>query len=1175
LTTLDSNACRRLLWPAPWRFLLAWTAIAWVAALLFAPAAGAFELHVNCGGGAYIAQGGTSFVADRGYSGGTYGYVDGWEAVPTWHTIGGTNDVQLYTTTRNGFPQLAGVLEYRFDVPNGSYLVTLHCVEVFKHSTGENQFDVLIEGAPALSDIDLYGMVGLDYAIDFTAAATVNDGVLNVLMDPDIGFASLAAISVITRASDTTAPTPPAGVVASDNYLGVGLDWPDNPEDDLLGYQVERSTSPGGPFVQVTTTPLRVSHYLDSAGAGGTFYYRVLAADAFGNVSAPSGTVNGTSLGHTATSLPVVQIVIDPANLETLNDNPTSDDYVPLQVAFGGQLFPSATGRYRGNISRSLSKKSWKVKLGGGGTYLGKDNFNFNGEFIDKSLLRSALSYEVLEREGCPSPDESFVHLVVNNNWMGVRTDAENISNEFLTRVGLSTVNANVYKALGLPFPNPQSNLVPLPNASDYPLAYEKELGNPTDYSDLIQFINDVNFTGQDSTFLYLASHMNLNRLFDFYSSEVVLQNTDLTYKSWLLHHDLTKDRWTLIPWDTDLTFGNIWPFSPNVSTTESIFLGSSNRLFLKIATDPMLRQLHLDRIRQIFAGSLAPQSIEPMVDSMYAVVQTDAERDWWKWGWEANDWFHQQPAELKGFVTSRQSYLAGQIASIEAPTDLCINEFMAANQSAVQDEWGEFDDWVEILNRGATPQSLLGLYLTDDPTIPGRFALPDTTLPAGGRALVWCDNQVAQGRWHAPFKLEQNGETIGLYSGGLPTSPPIDVKVFDAQYTDASYGRLPDGTAIWAFMPTPTPLAPNVAGGNLRPQITNVSHFPPSPPANVQVRVNADLYDDGTLTSTQVRYDAGSGFVSVTMFDDGLHGDGVSGDGTYGAFIPGQPPSTSVDYFVRAQDNLGAISVDPPGAPGVTHNYVTGYVPPPLFLNEFMAQNTNVIQDEGGDFADWIEIWNSGPSAIDMTGMHLTDILSNPTKWTFPTWTIASNDYIIVWCDNEPAEGPLHASFNLAAGGEQIGLFDTDALGVGLIDTTSFGPQTANVSRGRLPDGGLWRVLLAPSPGATNGTADGVGESGAPPVALALRGPFPNPFAGGGARLEVDLPAAGPVELKVYDVTGREVRRLLAADLGAGHHRATWDGRDGRGARVASGVYWFRLEARGEVRETRALLLR
>jgi flagellar hook assembly protein FlgD len=77
------------------------------------------------------------------------------------------------------------------------------------------------------------------------------------------------------------------------------------------------------------------------------------------------------------------------------------------------------------------------------------------------------------------------------------------------------------------------------------------------------------------------------------------------------------------------------------------------------------------------------------------------------------------------------------------------------------------------------------------------------------------------------------------------------------------------------------------------------------------------------------------------------------------------------------------------------------------------------------------------------------------------------------------------------------------------------------------------------------------------------------------GAALEIELPASATVELKVYDVTGREVRRLVQGAMPAGRHRAAWDGKDSRGARVASGVYWFRLKAAGEVREARALLLR
>ena len=140
MTSLSPHARRRHTCPAFFGLLIAWSA-----AVLIAPQAAAFELHVNCGGGLYNAVGGPTFVADRAYGAGTYGYVDGWEAVPTWHTIGGTEDVPLYASTRNGFPQFGGILEYRFTVPNGSYLVTLHCSENFKHSTGENQFDVLID----------------------------------------------------------------------------------------------------------------------------------------------------------------------------------------------------------------------------------------------------------------------------------------------------------------------------------------------------------------------------------------------------------------------------------------------------------------------------------------------------------------------------------------------------------------------------------------------------------------------------------------------------------------------------------------------------------------------------------------------------------------------------------------------------------------------------------------------------------------------------------------------------------------------------------------------------------------------------------------------------------------------------------------------------------------------
>ena len=55
------------------------------------------------------------------------------------------------------------------------------------------------------------------------------------------------------------------------------------------------------------------------------------------------------------------------------------------------------------------------------------------------------------------------------------------------------------------------------------------------------------------------------------------------------------------------------------------------------------------------------------------------------------------------------------------------------------------------------------------------------------------------------------------------------------------------------------------------------------------------------------------------------------------------------------------------------------------LFVNEFMADNDNIIADEYGQYDDWFEIYNAGPAPVDLGGMYLTDNLNDPTNWMIP----------------------------------------------------------------------------------------------------------------------------------------------------------------------------------------------
>ncbi|MEP7027220.1 MAG: endonuclease [Candidatus Eisenbacteria bacterium] len=98
-----------------------------------------------------------------------------------------------------------------------------------------------------------------------------------------------------------------------------------------------------------------------------------------------------------------------------------------------------------------------------------------------------------------------------------------------------------------------------------------------------------------------------------------------------------------------------------------------------------------------------------------------------------------------------------------------------------------------------------------------------------------------------------------------------------------------------------------------------------------------------------------------------------------------------------------------------------------------------------------------------------------------------------------------------------------------------------------------------------------GVGDTGRG-WTLRLRANAPNPF---GARTSITFDLAQPeyVSMRVYDVSGRLVRTLVArGPMDAGSHSAEWNGRDDDGAQVAAGLYFYRLEA-GDAQETRRMV--
>ncbi len=140
----------------------------------------------------------------------------------------------------------------------------------------------------------------------------------------------------------------------------------------------------------------------------------------------------------------------------------------------------------------------------------------------------------------------------------------------------------------------------------------------------------------------------------------------------------------------------------------------------------------------------------------------------------------------------------------------LRINEFMPSNTSTFADEANEFDDWLEIYNGENNPVSLAGKFLTDNLSIPDKWALPDITLEAGEFLLIWVDGQPEQGQLHAPFRLSANGEEIGLFGEDETSIFPIDTLSFGPLTSDLAFARTLDGTGDFTSTDQPTPGSSN-----------------------------------------------------------------------------------------------------------------------------------------------------------------------------------------------------------------------------------------------------------------------------------------------------------------------------------------------------------------------------
>jgi spore coat protein CotH len=128
----------------------------------------------------------------------------------------------------------------------------------------------------------------------------------------------------------------------------------------------------------------------------------------------------------------------------------------------------------------------------------------------------------------------------------------------------------------------------------------------------------------------------------------------------------------------------------------------------------------------------------------------------------------------------------------------LVINEIMAGNVSAVADQNGEYDDWVELYNGNNFNLNLNGYYLSDNENELSKWTFPNVTIPANGYLIVWCDTAGnSQSGLHTTYRLSADQEEVYLTD---PTNTVIDAVHYVNMISDKGFARVPNGTGAMQY---------------------------------------------------------------------------------------------------------------------------------------------------------------------------------------------------------------------------------------------------------------------------------------------------------------------------------------------------------------------------------------
>lgn len=473
----------------------------------------------------------------------------------------------------------------------------------------------------------------------------------------------------------------------------------------------------------------------------------------------------------------------------------------------------------------------------------------------------------------------------------------------------------------------------------------------------------------------------------------------------------------------------------------------------------------------------------------------------------------------------------AGRHVGASQYDGLVISEVMAANNSAVPDENGEFIDWLELYNGTGHDLNMEGMMITNR-TDRITFPFPAYTLKAGERVIVFASDSYQLDPalpFHGKFKISSAGDHIYLYD---PDMYLIDELATPTLTADSSYiltGVDEDGVRHYETTTYYSPGYENTETGFVAYRTANaiesgdlvINEVCPDPKLSIpdedgeivdwiELKNNTDhsislggyYLSDKENKPMKWRFPEGTtipagGYYLVycsgkdklqqngiphTNFSLSAERESVVISDSHGRLVDRVSFENVPEDYSYGRSDVGDWRLFELTSPGQANNAAgqaraeeiyRAYNFSGVVISEVMASNDTYALGPAALTTDFVELFNTSAETVNLSGFGLSDSLNRPRRWQFPENSyIQPGEYKIIYLDAQPeltTTTDFHTNFKLTrAGGETISFCDPTGR---VLDRIPLSLLPTNQSYGRTSGYSGFYYYDVPTPGTANGT--------------------------------------------------------------------------------------------------------